>query len=57
MNGLPDEGLSGEEENEKYNLPCPFNPCVKCIQIPDDGCNCNCDWCTECPNKPREDLR
>ena len=50
MNGLPDEGLSGEELNEKYNLPCPYNPKVKCIQIPDDGCGC--DWCTVCPNEP-----
>ncbi len=48
-------GFSGEEENEEYNLPCPHNPKVKCIQYPDDGCGC--DWCTECSNKLREDLR
>ena len=50
MNGLPDEGFSVEEDNEKYNLPCPFNPYVKCIQLPYPGDGC--DWCTGCPNKP-----
>ncbi len=36
-----------ENENEKYNLPCPYNKKVMCIQMPsapeddnycDDGC-------------------
>lgn len=38
-----------EQENEKYNLPCPYNPDIKCVQIPDDSCGC--DWCEGCENR------
>lgn len=41
--------LTGKEENEKYNKPCPHNSKVMCIQYPEDSCGC--DPCDECENK------
>ena len=36
--------------NEKYNLSCPYNPEVKCVQMPcDDEVDDN--LCSGCPNK------
>ena len=33
-----------EEENEKYNLPCPYNKKVMCVQMPSDPTDDNyCD--------------
>ena len=45
--------MNAEDENEKYNLPCPYKPEIKCVQIPDEG-GCGCDWCKECENKIKE---
>ena len=42
-------GSKMSEENEKYNLPCPHNPTVKCVQYPDPD-PCGCDPCQECEN-------
>ncbi len=50
------KGNSMMDENEKYNLPCPFNPEVMCIQMPsepeddnycDDGCPNSRKTCTK----------
>lgn len=38
-----------DDENEKYNLPCPYNPKVKCVQYPEE--ECDCDPCKECEIK------
>ncbi len=41
-----------EAENEKYNLPCPHNAEVMCIQMPCDPWDDN--YCDDgCPNKTR----
>lgn len=34
------------EENEKYNLPCPYNNNILCVQYPEEPCGC--DPCEEC---------
>lgn len=43
-------------DNEKYNLPCPYNPKVLCVQMPcepeDDNC---CD--NGCPHSPKTKKR
>ena len=36
------------DENEKYNLPCPYDASVNCVQMPDDD-SCGCDPCQDCP--------
>ena len=42
--------LSAQEENEKYNLSCPFNPEVMCIQMPNEPEDDN--YCDDgCPNR------
>ena len=42
-----------EAENEKYNLPCPYNPEVMCIQMPCDPRDDN--YCDDgCPNRAKE---
>lgn len=42
------------DENEKYNLPCPYDPKIMCVQIPGDKDSCNCDYCFDvCPNGPK----
>ena len=38
--------MTPKEENEKYNLPCPHDASVLCVQFPDD--DCGCDWCEGC---------
>lgn len=37
-----------EEENEKYNLPCPYASDVKCVQYPCSAEDCDCDSCGDC---------
>ena len=36
-----------DNENEKYNKPCPYNPEVMCVQMPsEEGDDCFCaDGC------------
>ncbi len=39
-----------EAENERYNLPCPYNSKIMCIQYPcapEDDCYCD----DGCPNR------
>ena len=39
-------------ENEKYNLPCPHNPEIMCVQMPcDQGDDNYCD--DGCPHSPK----
>lgn len=45
----PEQPCKAGEENEKYNLPCPYNPKVKCVQYPEE--ECGCDPCGECEIK------
>ena len=41
------------DENEKYNLPCPHNPKVMCVQMPSEaGDDKYCD--DKCPNNKGE---
>lgn len=44
--------LTPEQENEKYNKPCPYNNSIMCVQYPDEDNACSCDPCDGCPNKP-----
>jgi len=37
-----------EDENEKYNKPCPYNKAIRCVQHPEESCGCN--PCEECEN-------
>lgn len=40
-------------ENERYNKPCPYNPKVMCVQMPDEEGDCN--YCDDgCPNRKRK---
>lgn len=44
--------MTPKEENEKYNLPCPHNKKVNCVQFPEaDKDKCGCDFCEECEVK------
>ena len=39
-----------QSENEKYDLPCPYNKEVMCIQMPCDPTDDN--YCDDgCPNR------
>jgi len=39
------------DENEKYNKPCPYNSKVMCVQLPIEEDGCGCDYCKDvCPN-------
>ena len=42
-------------ENEKYNLPCPYNPKAMCVQMPGDR-EVDDFYCDNgCPNRPPAD--
>lgn len=41
------------DENEKYNLPCPYNPKRMCVQMPGDR-EVDDFYCDNgCPNGPK----
>ena len=43
------EAITAEQENDKYEKPCPYNEAVLCVQYPGDSCGCN--PCEECEIK------
>lgn len=44
------EQFDAEAENQKYTKPCPYDPQVPCVQMPEEN-PCDCDWCAECEIK------
>lgn len=53
------EKLTPDEENEKYNLPCPYDPDVMCVQMPcapEDDNYCD-DGCPHSPKTQEKDDR
>ncbi len=44
--------LTANEENEKHNKPCPYNPSVMCVQMPMDEVADDC-CCDDCENYSR----
>ena len=39
------------DENERHSKPCPHTPGIKCVQMPEEDCDCN--YCMECINGPK----
>ena len=47
--------LSPEDENKKYEKPCPYDSSVMCVQYPEDSCGC--DPCEECEVKLNKEMK
>lgn len=42
----PNKAFDAEAENQKYTKPCPYNPNIDCVQLPEN--ERGCDFCKEC---------